>query len=42
MDEMQATAVAPSRVRRRHSLGFRSEAINAAKQPVTSFSAVAR
>jgi transposase-like protein len=39
MDEVQATAVAPPRVRRRHSPGFRSEVINAAKQPGTSFSA---
>lgn len=42
MDEVQATAAPPPRVRRRHSPGFRSEVINAAKQPGTSFSAVAR
>ena len=42
MDEMQATAAPPPRARRRHSPGFRSEVINAAKQPGTSFSAVAR
>lgn len=42
MDEKQATAAPPPRVRRRHSPGFRGEVINAAKQPGTSFSAVAR
>lgn len=42
MDEMQAAVAPPARVRRRHSPGFRAEVINAAKQPGTSFSAVAR
>ena len=39
---MQATAVVLPRVRRRHSPDFRSEVINAAERPGTSFSAVAR
>lgn len=42
MEEDQSVAAPLAKVRRHHSAGFRAEVISAAKQPGTSFSAVAR